>query len=58
MMKLLVTQEKMIKFYSQFSDAGGVQVRADPEAHPQSETCHAAALRSQATKNAGTPDDS
>ena len=47
----------MIPFISQFTDAGRVQVRPDPEAHPQSEARHAAALRSQATQDAGTPED-
>ena len=37
----------------QISDACRVQVRADPEAHPQGEARHAAALRSQAAKDAG-----
>ena len=41
----------------QISDAGRVQVRADLEAHPQGEARHAAALRSQATKDAGMSED-
>ena len=36
-----------------FPDVGRVQVGADPEAHPQGEARHAAALRPQAAQNAG-----
>ena len=44
-------------FYFPFSDVGRVQIRADPEAHPQGEARHATALRSQATKDAGRSED-
>ena len=34
-----------------FLDAGGFQVGAHPQAHPQSQARHAAALRFEATEN-------
>ena len=40
-------------YYGHFSDAGRVQVGANPEAHPQGEARHAAALRPQAAQDAG-----